>query len=404
MKTTLITLCALILSLLCGCGEVTRGVGGTETGTTDPSLIGERVETAASALVPNISESDMSGLAASAALTFAESGQWDTYTSEENIVYLSDIFGDTENGPVTQIRVLLDQFKNDLDSLFGADPEIACAGASLFSGADTVEIAFYDPIPNGSADDRFYDCISQESGDGGGQATLYGQDGAGVVRIIKMQDDTSTNTEQVETRGNQVRIQSVVRTSYAEATEDGQGVVYLDLQYAQASVYNGPDGDFSTIDGGNVIFKSRSRITGRVVLDESGVSDGGFGDFQVTKYDAGGPAEGQSDPNTTVTQTIGRGSFGENDFAIFNIDSNAGSLEGDAGVFCLQFPETEGGSPAAADEANCAGLEEGYAWGSVTFPFALEPSVNQSFEDKAAFGETDLIANDGSDFMIPDYK
>ena len=72
-------------------------------------------------------------------------------------------------------------------------------------------------------------------------------------------------------------------------------------------------------------------------------------------------------------------------------------------VFCLES-NTEG-IPAYADYENCTGYEDTYAWTDAEFPFDILPSIEGVFEDKPYFelGDTDLIANDGSNFTIPEY-
>ena len=97
------------------------------------------------------------------------------------------------------------------------------------------------------------------------ETTVYGENSSGTLRIAIMSDTSETNTEEVATRGDTRRIRSVTYATYHEASESSETVGYLDLQYAQSTDYNGVDDAFATSD--DVIFKSRSRIVGRVIFD-----------------------------------------------------------------------------------------------------------------------------------------
>ncbi|MBI2340261.1 MAG: hypothetical protein HYU99_07855 [Deltaproteobacteria bacterium] len=402
MKITYLALGVIFWLAFAGCQGGEGGVGGTETGTTDAGEIdttdiGSRIDSAASALVLSVTESDANPSESPAlkALADGTSGEWDTYLDADNSYVLTDIFGDPDEGfaVVTKIRVLLDQFAQTVDGLFAEDPDVTCEGAEALEEGDTLDIAFYGEISNGAADDRLFDCQSVSED----ETLLYGIDATGVVRVVQMSDRTSDNTEGAETRGDTVTIRSVVGSTYGEQEEEGITVAYLDLQYTQATVYNGVDDSFDTSD--DVVFKSRSRITGRVELDADGNPALGTGDFTVTKYDESGGV-------VTVTKSIGRGSYGAGDDSLFKIDSNVSSLDDIPGTFCVQMPEDGTAVPAYADPANCTALETAFAWDDAVFPFTLSPDIDGTFDDNPFFegDDTDLISNSGDNFTIPEYE
>lgn len=401
MKTITIAMAALLLGavLTMGCGSTTTGsTGGTETGsTTDTSKLADNINSVASALVPNIN-SDSGGASVSAAksVTYADESNWATYTDPSNNNVLTDIFGSADVDPmvVTKIRVLLDQFSNTVSGIFARDPDITCTSATALNEGDTIDIAFYGTTANGSSADRHFSCISTESD----ATTLYGRDSSGVVRIATMSDNTSTNTELPLERGDEMRIRVVVYATYAEQTEEGSTVSYLDLNFAHITSYNGPDNDFATTDD-NMIFKSRSRITGRAALDASGIATLGTGDFNVTKYDQTG-----SGPEL-ITRTIGRGSYSAADYVLFNVDSNTTAVASLPGIYCIQIPSDASGLPTSAATSNCTALEDAPAWGGATFPFDVLPAIDADFSTKTFYEDdgSGLITNDGSNFSIPTY-
>jgi hypothetical protein len=410
MKTKLVAVTSILFLVFFASGCQSGGTGGTETGTTDsgkvdPTVLGGRIEASASTLVPYIAASEVGALKLSdlSALTFGTDEEWSTYLDPDNAYLLTDVFGNPDEEPrvVTKIRVLLDQFRSTVEGIFSEDPEFACLGGSSLSSegtGDTIEIAFYGATPNGTAENRFFDCLSHGSDHEENEETiLYGEDGDGIVRFVTMFDQTSTNTEEVATRGISVRIRSVIYATYGERSEEGNTVTYLDLQYAQATSYNGIDETFGSSD--DVIFKSRSRISGRVVLDASGEPVSGSGDFAVTKYDRGGS-------NITVTKTLGRGNFGDNQFSLFKIESNAGDLSDLSRTFCIQMAVGDSGLPGNALSENCSDFEGSYAWGDVTIPFTLTPEIEEAFDEKPFFegDDSDLIADDGNNFTIPTFE
>ena len=376
------------------------GCGGSSSNNNNPSetSLAANLETAAGGLVPLMTGSGNSSVS-DFAISYGEDSSWAIYLDADLYYVLTDVFGDPNVEPavVTKIRVLLDQFTSRLSDIISSDADLTCtgAGATAFSGSDEIQIAFYGTVSNGTSSDRLFDCLLTSAS----ETILYGQDASGILYVAQMSDTTSTNTEETSTRGDQETIKQVVLTRYLQQTESGNTAAYLDMQYAQSTIYNGVDDDFDATDD-NVVFKSRSRITGRVVLDSSGALSDAAGDFSVTKYDQG--VNQDLSTYTIVTQTMGRGEFGTDQFSIFTIDSNAGSLSGTQQTFCIQ--QTSSGLPANADSTNCTAYESAYAW-STTFPFTPAPAIPESFEAKDFFAgdNTDMIANDGSNFTIPTY-
>ena len=410
VKTKRIRRAMLLLALGClpiayACG----GIGGTETGSVAPpiniSALAAHVEEVADTLVPEVSDAGGASLIAMQALTFGTSDQWDQYLQDSNLTVLTDVFGEGDaSGVVTRIRVLTNQFRDTLEGIFSQDPDISCEGADVLEEGDTLEVAFYGAISNGTAEDRYFDCAHTQTHDDpqDNYTTLYGEDSSGgVVRIVSMMDVTNANEWWPEERGNLLRNLQVVYATYAETEEEGGTVGYLDLQYAQASIYSGLDDDLGAEDD-NILFKSRTRITGRATLDESGVSTGGVGDFTVTKYDRS--INDDATVWTSVTKTVGRGDYSSEGFSLFGIDST--SMDGAAGTFCIQTPVEGAGLPAHAEDANCSAYETTTAWGSAEFPFALADEIELNFEDKVFFEgtDTDLISNSGDNFAIPTYE
>ncbi len=401
MKTINLAIAALLLGTMIttGCGSSTSGAGGTETGTTTTGSTTElatHIKSVASSLVPNINASGNASISAGKSVTYASGDNWLLYIDPTSNNVLTDIFGSADVDPkvVTKIRVLLDQFSTTVGNLFTHDPTITCASATALSEGDTISIAFYGDISNGTSGNRHFSCISTETN----STTIYGRDSSGVVRIVTMGDQTSTNTESPEVRGDQVRIRSVVYSTYVEQTESGATASYLDLNFAHITSYNGPDNDFTTT-ADNMIFKSRSRVTGRAALDASGNVTLGVGDFNVTKYDKTGTGD------ALVTRTIGRGSYGSADYLLFHVNSNASTVASVPGTYCIQIPTDASGLPTSAASSNCTTLEDAFAWGSVTFPFDLLPTLDADFSAKAFYEDdgSGMIANDSSNFSIPTY-
>lgn len=267
-----------------------------------------------------------------------------------------------------------------------------CTGATALTDAATTELAFYDEIANGTTGDRDFDCVAEEDT----ETTVYGENSSGTLRVAMMSDISETNTEEVATRGDSRQLRSVTYATYHEASESAGTVGYLDLQYGQSTDYNGVDDSFATSD--DVIFKSRSRIIGRVVFDSAGDVSQAFGDFTITKVDVSGGT-------TTVTQTLGRGELTDAGSSLFSINSDVGSLSSIPGTFCIQTPSGTDDVPAIVDSTNCTSYEADFAWGSTAFPYTLSPSIEQDYDDRDFFenDSTDMIASDGSNFSIPTY-
>lgn len=407
-------LCGLLL-LQVGCSATTASSGSSasdtasdsDTETTVTADTADRVTTVAGALIPAIGSSTSTSFSPlTRAVSYGDSDDFSTYTSDSNIAYLQDIFGANLSGPVTQVRVLLSQFSNTLDNVLTLDASAACnvsASAVTSAGFDTlaaltdsdsVTLPFYGAVLNGSTGDRRFDCVLTS----GAETIVYGQDSTGTISIAHMSLADNTNTESADTRGDTQRLAQIVYATYAEATEDSGTAAYLDLQYAQATLYNGVDGTFGNDD--DVSFKSRSRITGRVELTSAGAAAAAQGDFTVTKFDQSPTPEG--DPSTTVTRTYGRGGFGNTESALFTIDSTVDAFASIPGTFCIQ---QSGTTLARVESTDCTTLETAFAWGSATFPFTISPSIGADYEDKTFFAgdSTDLIASDLSNFTIPTY-
>lgn len=385
------------------------GGGGTETGSTDNTPIdtltyGTRIENVASALVPAMNAGAAANITMARAIDYRSSDDWDVYLRDTNVIVLTDLFGPNEGSPapVTRIRVLLNQFKNIVENVFGTDPNFECTGGSALAEGDTLDIPFYGSLANGTAGDRYFSCITN-AGDGGDLqvVTLYGRDSSQVFRMVYILDRVAENTESVSDRGTLVRNRSVIESSYVESTENGDNVGFMDLKYNQSTFYSGVDDEFGTDD--DVVFRSRSRITGDAIVDASGEASQASGDFTVTKYDRG-PNESGGGFWEIINKFIGRGAYGNEDYSMLNINSNANTdLEAVAGIYCLQ--SATGSLPAYAEPANCESYEEAVPWFGRTFPFSLVPAIEEMFENKLFFegNDTDLIADDGSNFEIPEY-
>ncbi|MBI1908808.1 MAG: hypothetical protein HYS22_01365 [Deltaproteobacteria bacterium] len=405
MKTSriLITL-VLGLSLAhCSSNPTSEEETNTTANNIDASTVALRVETAGSALLPNINSSGSASSGLSA-LTTGTSDDWTTYTNTDNVYVLTDIFGDPNQYPrvVTKIRVLLGHLRGKLEEVFSKDKNVDCTGASPLTAGDLIPIAFYGTIDNGTADNRYFDCVITTKGDSplgevpnSQETTIYGKDNSGVVRIANMSDTTSANTEQAETRGSLVRIRIVRVATYAEVKEGENTIGSLDLNFAHGSSYSGLDENFGT--GDDIIFKSRSRLTGRVTMDSSGTAIGGVGDFTVTKFDSDASA------SPAVTKVLGRGDY-QNGYSLLKINSNRQELSNIPATFCTQRTDNSE-IPTPVDQTNCTGLESSLAWGENPFPFTISPALDNSFEDKLFFegNDTDLIDNAGNNFVIPAY-
>ncbi len=385
-----------LLILASGCGK-----GVTETGSTDPteplvlSKVSARIENLSDALVPDVNGDAVASLS-SKAITYESSDDWSVYLEDDNLFVLTDIFGPAgDDAPVTRIRVLVDQFASQVETIFSSDTEGNCGGgSSTLADADTIDIAFYGELTNGSEGDRNFDCVLPfDGGEDDQAATVYGIDSDNVLRFAYMRDVTSANTEETDTRGNFARGMSVTLATYSETEESSTTYGNIDIRYNQASIYSGPDDVFGTDD--DIFFKSRSRITGQGVVADSNAVTLAVGDFNVIKYDL--------DSWEQTTKTIGRGSYEVGGYSIFNIDSDVTNVADKAGFYCIEGEAD--GIPAYADSTNCESYEDAVPWSTTAFPFTPTPAIESVFEDKSFFeaNDTDLIEDDGGNFTIPTY-
>jgi hypothetical protein len=411
MKVIKISLIFIIIfaSFLVHCGSTSSSsTGGTETGTTDSgtdtvnvTTLSVTLEAVATTLVPDIaSSSSSSSLSSSFALTYADSDDFSNFLEDDSSYVITDVFGAADESPavVTKIRVLLDSFASNLEDLFANDSEFSCTSGDSLDEGDTIDVAFFGELENGTSDDRYFECII----DVNDETILYGQDSSGTVRVVAMSENTAVNEEQTDTRGDTTSFHQVVFATYGESssstTDDTAG--YLDLQYVQATVYSGVDDEFGTSD--DVVFKSRSRITGTAEVDDSGSVTSGTGDFVVTKYD-----EGVNDDDSTytnITQTMGRGSYGDGEVSLFSINTDVSdTLEDSSGTYCIEHSATD--FPSTVDSTECEALETDYAWTDADFPFTLSPTISADYETNEFFAgdDTDLISNSGDNFTIPTY-
>lgn len=387
-----------LVFFLVNCGNSSSGgteTGTTETGTVETSTFATKLEAVGSSLVPSMTAGSDSSL--SAFLTYDTSSAWDEYLDSDNQYLVTDIFGAADEDPqvVTKIRVLLSQLSGTVGDIFSSDEDFSCTDGEVLNEGDTIEIAFYGELANGTSENRFFDCLATTDS----ETIIYGEDSDGIIRVVTMSESTSTNTQDTATRGDEVTIAQTNYATYGEVTDaDGNVSGYLDLQYVQATVYTGVDGSANTDD--DVVFKSRSRIAGSAVLDADGNPTQGLGEFTVTKFDQ---SIDQSDNvNTVVTKTLGRGSYEEGAHSLFKIESEGTSLT--AGTFCLEHVAE--GLPAHADETNCSTFEADFAWGDDTIPFDFDPELVADFSAISFFegDDTDMITNDLSNFSIPTYE
>lgn len=392
----------LLLLIVAGCGG-----GGTETGSAgtepvDVLTLGAKLETVASALVPDINSSTGSQVALDKAISYGTSDDWSSYLESTNLTFLTDIFGPAgvANAPETRIRVAVGTFKTTVENIFAADPDIDCTGAAILNEGDAIDIAFYGSISNGVAGDRYLDCIS-DSTDGSGRRTeLYGRDGQGVIRVVEMESRIYPTDSSNSELGDEYQAYYVFQVAYSEAAADAGTQGYLDMRYAKALIYSGADGTIGT--GDDQFYRMRTRVTGEVAIDEAGEVGMGYSDFTTTKYDRA--MDNEDDWLTLITKSIGRGSYSAGSHSLFDIDSDASSLVGKAGTYCIQ--SSSGSLPSYAQAESCASLESSFAWGDSAFPFAIAPALEGDFELKEFFegNDTDMIAEDGSNFAIPAYE
>lgn len=405
MRTSAIKTAVLVIVLLAcvGCGATSSSdttsdaEDDTETATIPPTLASD-IESSADVLVPLITSAASVSINTKQTLDYGTESRWNTYVNADNIFIFTDIFGDTtQPAPVTRIRVLMDGFVSTLTDILSSDPTLTCQGASLLNEGNTIEIAFFGEVANGEAGDRFYECYDTRSG----ETLLYGINSDHIIRIVVMQNISEANDEEVATRGNARRLKSVTQIAYRQKSEGGTLVGYIDLRYTQATIYSGVDNDVDAGDD-NVIFKSRSHITGRITFDDEGNIDDGTGEFSITKYDRG--VNKDLSVYTITTQTIGRGRFGEDQYAILKINTTQGDL-GD-GIFCIRSVRT-GTAPTLVATTNCSAFESAFSWSGYSFPFSYWSALPEALNDREYYdpeSTTDMIDNAGSNFSIPTYE
>ena len=386
--------------------------GGTETGTTETGTAGlkvnsknlsEKIQAAAGALVPNIKSSGILNSSVSKSLSklnYGSKSDWSKYLEKDRINILIDIFGDPDEWPqvVTKLRVLMRGVANTVEQIFGYDSSNTCHGGKKLEDSSQVTIPFFGKIDNGTVKDRAFDCFTTQ----GSSDIVYGIDASGVGRIAIMSDITDKNTESVATRGSKKQIQQIAFVTFGEKTESRTTVVYIDIQYAQFTQYSGADNIYGT--GDEVDFKSRSRITGRVGLDDDWKPVFATGDFRVTKFDRG--INTDKSRWASGTKYGGRGSFDDDAYFLFTIDSNMNPLVNLQHDFCIQADETGKTLPDQVGDKFCKDLEKKFAWGDTKLPFDLNPDLNKIYENNELYerNDTDLIADDRGNFVIPVYK
>ncbi|MBT3181780.1 MAG: hypothetical protein HN337_04630 [Deltaproteobacteria bacterium] len=406
MSIRFLGLCLVLFLSIAGCGNK----GGTETGSTTPTPIdadtySANIESVASTLIPDMNpDGGSESVSVAESINYASSEDWDYYalTSKADTLYY--IFGDPDKEPnsETKIRYAVRQVANWVDEVLTNDPSVQCEGASNLNEGDTLNIPFFGEIENGSStENRYFDCIyeSEWISDGGIIKILYGVDESAVLHFVVMtQNEGEVDAdESVSVHGTANSGSEIYLTSYSENSDDDGGSAYLDIQYAKLLVYTGDDEELFTDD--DFVFKMRSRVTGTAELNADGDPVIGSGDFTVTKYD-----ENLSSDQLEYTMALGRGSYDDGDFSIFKMDTSSNPDYDGSQVFCLETDTDE--IPAYADPTNCTGYEDTYAWSDSEFPFNVVPSLEEIFEDKPYYelGDTDLIANDGSNFIIPEYE
>lgn len=407
-----------VLFALVAAGVLTRC---TPHGTTVPPAplaeipgLTTRFEKAASALIPQISTvsaSDLSKLGSgAAALTYQTEEEWNEILRDLDS-QLENIFGPREGSNdriETKLRVLIHVFAAEtIAFILENDPGVTCEGAEVLNEGDSLQIPFYGEISNGSAEDRWFECLYE--------SYVYGLTSDGTLRIVRIGEFVWGTLRFKEERGEEGTYKEVVHVIYNEELE-GEGITAsLDLQVATWINYEGPDLDVTqTTD--NVSFRTRSRITGRVAFDATDTVKDAVGDFSATsseKYpessatphtitDADGSTQLVVREPHSLLQTAGRGSYASGGTLLFNIDYNLPSFDGNEGIYCLTVPSS--GNPQYTDPSNCAGLETRFAWGDFAFPFGLTPAIEEAFEKVPLYAEDELISDSADNFVVPEYE
>ncbi|MBF0105631.1 MAG: hypothetical protein HQM16_09935 [Deltaproteobacteria bacterium] len=362
--------------------------------------------------------------AGASTIDYASEATWNSIINDpgslDDPAYLvTDIFGlaDDDPAPASRIRVVLDQTDTSIEGLFIDDPDTNCRQADVLEEGDTINVAFYGEIQNGTADNRYYRCVTNnvpvETGWSVNGQVLYGYDNDNIFRAVFMSEADGPYTGSYPQRGENQKVLSVKMVVYAEGTTETSSSAYLDVQYAQMGLYSGVDDEYDTSD--DVFFRSRTRITGAAGIDGAGNAVLGQGEFSVTKDDKDfNDAEQMLE---SVTYATGRGSYGEDENSLFEThhltelfndvaDTEPQMTEELEGLFCIKQGES---LPLyESDTSLCQSYEQDYAWGPYSeteeFPFTLGEDLTTAFVDMLVFQDnnTDLISTSGANFSIPD--
>ncbi len=356
--------------------------------TTSAQTVQDNFEVLASQSIPLVVTT--SGGSSLKKLNIESSTVWDDYISGGHEDYLEEIFGDPDQGfaVVTKIRVLLDQFNSTLESILSQDPDITCEGTTAFGNPDSVELAFFGTITPDATD--AYDCIYSDAS----ETLIYGRDSQGAIHVTSQSDTESENTEDVGTRGDTKQIKQVVNMVYTQTSTESTTQAYLEMNYAQATLYNGADDSFDDADD-NMVFASRTQLVGTGTIATDGSLENPVANFKVTKFDR---TPGVGGATEIMTKVFGRGSMASDGAFLFTIDSNAGSLPGEDQTFCLTPTDT---LPSATDETDCDAYADNLPWSS--FEFDLAESIDANYTGFEFYEDSDLISSSGENFEIPSY-
>lgn len=433
----------LVLGVGCGAGVSNPQAGPPAPPTEIPAApdLPTRIEAVTAALIPAVSSSVESSLVAPFRyLTYQTEDLWNDILNSDNGNLLLDIFGPNEDlAPISRLRKLTGDLKVILTQLQRRDSNFDCTGTGItaLDDSDSLDVAFLADLGNGTAGDRLFDCFREH--DNG--LSVYGRSGANsdIYNIVRMQDFFVDNTTDIASRGDQREVKIIYYVIYQESTSGDVTTANIDYHVVSWGGYGGADGDFSTADD-NILFKTRARITGVATFDSSDIVSDAVGDFNSIRFDR--ELDAEDNFANFIIQTMGRGSYGTGDYSLFEFGTNRAELNGTKevdpttvsaedydqytncppsgedlychppdlqGFYCIQTPSS-GANPVYASSSNCSAVEEAFAWGgtdiTTVFPFTFDsqfPTLKATFENNAFFEETDLIANDGSDFEIPTY-
>ncbi len=321
---------------------------------------------------------------------------WNVWTQANNAGMLASFFGTDLHGPVSQLRIPISYAADIADGVEALDPSVTCVGGTSLDAWDTIDAPFYGAIDNGLATDRRLACASSLSG----MTVVYGVEtlanGTKVHRFVAYDDYSATNTELPLERGPRVRIWSVYSVTVAD---DGYGDAWVDLGFAHATAYSGPDDVFGNDD--DQTFRSRTSDIGLAseIVDDLGNPTGEYqivGDFLVAR-------EGRSLWNGVVQSNVetihGRGGFRQGDDFLFRIESDM--LPEATGPYCLLA--SDAALPSEQDGVVCAPQETGLPWGAAVAPFALSRAIDADFMNVVLYDgqDGDMVNEDGSDFVQP---